>query len=174
MKRTNENSPLWCAMGLAVTVFSGCSSVPGPDSSSATAQPASVAAETDSIAKIETAPVASEKPPAVAAPAPNNAEKMLDVSAITRLMTKNPRTLWHGDSRSYSYFVGTVVQADYQPDLRKFSVATANRDGDNIACEYDLDGTLLKVESQGEQPPASNESMCRDLAGLLVTQLKPD
>lgn len=174
MTRTNENAPLWCAMGLAATVFAGCSSVPGPEASGTTPQPALDAAETSSIAKIEVAPVAAQTPPAVATSAPNHDEKLLDVNAITRLMTKNPRTLWHGDSRSYSYFAGTVVQADYQPDLRKFSVATANRDGDNVACEYDLDGKLLKVESRTEQPEASSESMCRELATLLVTQLKPD
>jgi hypothetical protein len=122
-------------------------------------------------------PVASATappPPSAPAPAPAkaaNVEKNIDASLITSLMTKNPRTLWHGATGSYSFFVGNVVLADYQPSAGKLAVATGNR-SDNMTCEYNLEGRLLKVDGAKASP--EKQTPCHELASSLVTYLKSE
>src|SRR3569833_314669 len=96
-----------------------------------------------------------------AVPAPAwYAERFTRARGVGEAMSRDHVTQWDKESMAYSYYVGGVLYAHYQPYEHRLSIRTDNLGAPASVCEWDAAGALAT-------PPARGEETCRQLLGAL-------
>lgn len=144
---------------------------PGPTPEEiAAAEAAKAAAE--AAAKAEAAKAATvvgetkkpAPPPAPVAPLPTTVE-----IAKTR-MAEHKLALWQNKNKTYNFFVGGVLDAEYAPGSETLTITTGAAGPLALTCKYDADNALwVKVDKSSvvDNPEATCDKLVNELAGKL-------
>src|SRR3569623_2052847 len=88
------------------------------------------------------------------------AERFNRARGVGEAMSRDHVTQWDKESMAYSYYVGGVLYAHYQPYEHRLSIRTDNLGDPEPVSEWDADGALAT-------PTAGREEPCRQLLGAL-------
>jgi len=88
------------------------------------------------------------------------AERFNRARGVGEAMSRDHVTQWDKESMAYSYYVGGVLYAHYQPYEHRLSIRTDNLGDPETVCEWDAEGALATT-------PAGGEETCRQLLGAL-------
>ncbi len=101
-------------------------------------------------------PPAAGEGEAVVAPAPTSSAGIMALGGDLRA---HPRAVFSSSSAKYGYFIGGVLNAEYDPVSRVLSVASQAADP-AVTCKYAADGALFIDPSE---KAAAKRAACDDL-----------
>lgn len=88
------------------------------------------------------------------------AQRFNRARGVGEAMRRDHVTQWDKDAMAYTYYVGGVLYAHYQPYQHNLSIRTDNGGEAETTCEWDANGTLTMT-------PAGNQDICKQLLGEL-------
>lgn len=84
------------------------------------------------------------------------AERFNRARGVGEAMSRDHVTQWDKESMAYTYYVGGVLYAHYQPYEHRLSIRTDGLGDPETTCEWDAEGALATT-------PAGGEETCRQL-----------
>lgn len=145
---------------------------PGPTPEEIAAAEAKAAAEAAAkaeaaAAKTKTTTIETAKP---APPPPAPAPLPTVVEVAKSRMTEHNLALWQSKSKTYNFFVGGVLDAEYAPGNETLTITTGGSGVTSLTCKYDADNSLwVRVDKNSivDNPEATCDKLVNELAGKL-------
>jgi len=149
----------------SLLVISGCATTSKPvDKSDKTA---AVSEPDKSSPTVPVSPIVVEAPKAPPK-APEPPPKPGSVASVLKKMESSAYTLYWREKDTYSYYIGGVIDAEYQPN-KGLNVRVDQNDDQGLVCEYSEDGKLSKFENIDSQDKA--QEACSKLMFTLDDEL---